>query len=155
MKNLCYVEFRVRSTEQLSRLSRVVEALREAKLNDTFPVDEEWRAYFTQDEIDTFWWPTVEERKDWERRWFSTPVRKRFNDPSLKTPWDFGSMIEAIRYGEYSIVGVRSGNKAKAYLEYDPTAYPYGGTGALSALVLAFGHELIGYEDGSGFTELS
>ena len=127
--------------------------MREAKKDGSFPEDAQWRAYFSDEEIGTFWWPTDEERKDWERRWFSTPVERQLDDPSLETPWDFGSMLDAIRDGDYTIIGVRTEGGIDGFLEFDPQSYPFGGTGALKALISAYGHDLIGDDDGTGFTE--
>ena len=30
---------------------------------------------------------------------------QRFTDPSLVTPWDFGSLIDAFRNGDYELLG--------------------------------------------------
>ena len=147
----CYVSFRIASPLQFDRLARVVSALRQDKESGEFRSDDQWREYFSDEELKSFWTPSDEERADWQRRWFATPVPARFSDPSLKTPWDFGSMIDAI--GEYSLLGVRSDNMTTGFLEFDPDSYPFGGTGSLRALVLAYGHQLIGYDDGTGFFE--
>lgn len=54
-------------------------------------------------------------------------------------------------HGDYDLIGVRSLENHRARLEYDPHGYPYGGTGALRALVRAFGHRVIGMDDGTGY----
>lgn len=149
----CYVSFRISSQQQLERLSRVVSELRHDKESGEFRSDEDWKAYFTADELKSFWTPTDAERADWQKRWQATPVPDRFTDPSLETPWDFGSMLDSIREGEYSLLGVRSNDMTTGFLEFDPEAYPFGGTGCLRALVIAYGHQLIGYDDGTGFIE--
>jgi hypothetical protein len=84
--------------------------------------------------------------KDWERRWFSTPVPERFTDTSLETPWDFGSMIDAFRNGEYDLLGCRRLTATAGRLEFDPHAWPYGGTGCMRALIEAFGHRVVRVE---------
>ena len=53
--NHCYVEFKITSTEQFSRLQQIVEALRKAKEEDQFPDDEQWKQFFSDEEISTFW----------------------------------------------------------------------------------------------------
>ena len=153
--NHCYVEFKITSTEQFSRLQQIVEALRKAKEEDQFPDDEQWKQFFSDEEISTFWWPTEKEREDWSKRWYSKPFEERISDPTLRTPWDFGSMLDAIREGEYSIVGLVSDSFGRGRLEFVPQAYPFGGTGAFRALILAYGHGLIGYDDGTGYTSTS
>lgn len=149
----CYVKFRIASLEQMARLAQAVEELRREKEVGQFRSDDEWKQFFATDELKSFWWPSAEEREAWQRRWFSTPVETRFTDPTLVTPWDFGSMLDSIREGDYSLVGVRAENPETGLLEFDPKAYPFGGTGSLRALILAFGHTLVGYDDGTGFTE--
>lgn len=149
----CYVSFRIVSRQQFERLVHVVAELRDDKESGEFRPDEQWREYFSATELKSFWTPTDEERADWQRRWLATPVPDRFTDPSLETPWDFGSMLDAIRDGEYSLLGVRSDDMITGFLEFDPQAFPFGGTGSLRALILAYGHELIGYDDGTGFVE--
>ncbi len=149
----CYVSFRIASKQQFDRLVRVVSELRRDKESGHFRTNDLWREYFSDEEVKSFWTPSDEERADWQRRWLATPVPARFSDPSLETPWDFGSMLEAIREGEYSLLGVRSDDMTVGFLEFNPDSYPFGGTGSLRALVLAFGHQLIGYDDGTGFTK--
>jgi hypothetical protein len=149
----CYVSFRICSQPQFDRLSHVVSELRRDKESGEFRPDEDWKVYFAADELKSFWNPTEEERADWQRRWLATPVPDRFSDPSLQTAWDFGSMLEAIREGEYALLGVRSDDLGTGLLEFEPAAYPFGGTGCLRALVAAYGHPLIGYDDGTGFIE--
>ena len=55
----------------------------------------------------------------------------------------FGSMLDALKEGEYELLAcereVRMGR-----LEHRPLAWPYGGTGALRALVEAFGFRVVG-----------
>ena len=149
----CHVKFKIASLEQMERLTRVVKELRHDKEAGQFRSDEEWKQFFSAEELQSFWWPSDEERDEWQRRWFSTPVETRFSDPTLQLPWDFSSMLDSIRDGEYSLIGVRAEGPQLGVLEFDPEAYPFGGTGCLRALILAYGHTLVGYDDGTGFTE--
>jgi hypothetical protein len=69
----------------------------------------------------------------------------------MPTPgWDFGSMIDAIMDGEYDIIGVRQVDHVRGRFEFDPHAYPYGGIDAIRAIVRAFGHQIIRFDDGTG-----
>jgi len=149
----CYVSFRISSPPQWERLARVVAELRRDKEAGAFRAEEEWRKLFSAEELQFFWRPTDEERADWKRRWEATPVPARWTDPSLDLPWDFSSMLDGIREGEYALLGVRSDDMQTGFLEFDPHAFPFGGTASLRALILAYGHELLGYDDGTGFVE--
>ena len=142
-----YVEFEGAGEPQLRKLTDVFTALQVAKQSDDWRDDAYWLAFFDAAARAHFWWPTEAERKDWERRWFSTPVETRFTDRSLRTKWDFGSMIEAFRHGDYDLVACRrtSGNRAR--IQFDPHGDPYGGAGSMRALVEAFGHRVVGVSD--------
>ncbi|UBF24818.1 hypothetical protein K9N68_24645 [Kovacikia minuta CCNUW1] len=84
-----------------------------------------------------------EEQKDWQRRWFSTPVEQRFTDPSLETPWDFSSMIGAFEEGDYELLSCHRISNEVGCLEFEPHGFPFGGTGCMKALIEAFGHRII------------
>ena len=101
-----YVEFEIASVEQFRKLSDVFEALVAAKASDDWKNDE-WLAFFDETARKKFWWPTDAELKDWDQRWFSTPVETRWNDPSLRKGWLFGSLIDAFRNGDYALSGCR------------------------------------------------
>jgi hypothetical protein len=142
-----FVEFEIVSEDGFGRLSAVFNALRHAKQSDRWQDDNYWLAFFDEDARSHFWWPSPEELKDWERRWFSTPVPDRFTDESLKTPWDFGSMIEAFRNGDYELVDCERITKKTGRLSFDPDGWPYGGTGCMRALVESFGHRVLAEPD--------
>ena len=139
-----YVEFAYAEPEQRDSITRVVDALREAKRSGEFRDDSHWLAFFDDEARSTFWWPTPEELDSWQKRWFSTPPDQRLSDPALETPWDFGSMIEAFQNGDYDLLGCREVGDGLARIEFDAHAYPYGGTGCMHALIEAFGGEVRG-----------
>lgn len=141
-----FVEFKIVTEERFRQLAAVFDALCRAKQSGEWHDDDYWLGFFDQEARLRFWWPTPEEREDWSRRWFSTPVPQRFTDPSLKTPWDFGSMIDAFRNGEYDLIACRRVSTETGRLEFEPHAWPFGGTGCMRALVEAFGHRVIRVE---------
>ena len=129
-------------------LQRVFDALRDAKNQSAIDADDEsWRMYFDDDALSHFWNPTPEELADWTRRWQATPVEKRFTDPSLETPWDFGSMIEAFHNGECNFLRVTRISENAGALQFEALAFPYGGTGCMRALVECFGGIVTGEID--------
>ena len=111
--------------------------------------DKNWEKYFNADELKHFWWPSKQELEEWHRRWFSTSVEKRFQDPSLKHHPDFLSMISAIIDGEYDLVDITI-EDGFGFLDFYPHAYPYGGTESMRELVKAFKHTVICFDDGTG-----
>jgi hypothetical protein len=141
-----YVEFEIGDDARYRLLLAAFEALREAKRTGEWRDDAYWLGLFDKVALDHFWWPTPEQRQDHQRRWFSTPVPERFTDPSLKHPWDFGSMIDAFRNGEYDLLACREMGGGLGRLEFDTHACPYGGTACMRALVEAFGHHVTGDE---------
>ncbi len=134
-----FVEFEASDAAAYVRLEAVVDALASAKREDDFRDDAFWKGFFDAGALARFWWPTEAERADWLRRWQATPVSARATDPTLRTPWDFGSMIDAFRDGEYDLIGLRRVDANRARLEFEPHAYPYGGPGCMCALIEAFG----------------
>jgi hypothetical protein len=136
------VEFAVTDDDRFRRLTAVFDALRDAKLADDWQDDDYWLGFFDAEALSWFWWPTPAEQEDWNRRWFSTPVSQRFTDPTLVTPWDFGSMIDAFRNGDYDLLGCERVSPQAGRLVFDPHGWPYGGAGCMRALVEAFGHRV-------------
>jgi hypothetical protein len=139
-----HVEFEITDAGRFSRLVTVFDALKRAKETGEWRDDEYWLRFFDESAKTTFWWPTQEELKYWERRWFSTPVPQRWTDPSLQTPWLFGSMIEAFETGEYELLGCRLISPSRGRIEFEPLAWPFGGTDCMKALIESFGFRVTG-----------
>ena len=142
------VTFRLDDSTRFGMLQRVFDALRDAKTDDAIDADNEsWRSYFDEEALSHFWDPTPEELADWTRRWQATPVETRFTDPTLKTPWDFGSMIQAFHNGEYNLLRVIRTSANTGALQFKALACPYGGTGCMRALIECFGGTVTGEID--------
>ncbi len=141
-----YVEFRVSEEQRLEMLSAVVSALVDAKATGEWHDDEYWLGFFGEEARVHFWWPTEAELEEYSRRLLATPVEQRASDPSLDTPWDFGSMIDAFRNGDYRLLGLRVDGSV-ARIEFEPFGWPYGGTDCMEALVEAFGFTVTAREE--------
>jgi hypothetical protein len=137
-----FVEFEVADDDRFRRLKSVFDALREAKQSDDWHDDGYWLTFFDADARAHFWWPTPAELEAWTRRWMATPVPQRFTDPSLDHAWDFESMIEAFRNGEYDLLECQRTPTHVGRLTFDPHAWPYGGARCMRALIEAFGHRV-------------
>lgn len=143
------VEFQIADEARFQRLASVFAALRSAKETDEWQKDDYWLTFFDSEARAHFWWPSKAEMEDWNRRWFSTPVPERFTDPTLETPWDFGSLIDAFRNGEYDLIKCERVAERVGRLCFDPHSWPFGGTGCMHALIESFGHRVIVKSDGS------
>jgi len=137
------VRFSIGSEVQFAALTRAFERIRECKAQGTWPEEKEpWMPFFDTRALSHFWWPTAAELQDWERRWFSTPVRKRFTDPSLQKPWDFMSLFDAFKNGDYELYTIERNSDGAAALPFKPHGHPYGGTDCMRALIEAFDHRV-------------
>jgi hypothetical protein len=147
-----FVEFTIRDEAAFDRLAIVTAELLRQKNGEAIRDEDHWLPYFAESDRAEFWWPTQAETELWNKFWFSTPLPDRHSPEMPTPPWDFGSMVDAIMDGEYDLMGVRKLTPEQARFEFDPHAYPYGGIGAARALVRSFGHTIIGFDDGTGFT---
>lgn len=137
------VSFELASEERFEQLAALVRALAKAKAEDDFHDDAYWEQFLDDRARKAFWWPTSTELQEWEQRWFSTPVDRRWTDPSLKTPWMFDSLIDAAARGEIDDLTFRR-NDAGGVIEFVPSAWPFGGTAWMRALIEAFGGRVTG-----------
>jgi hypothetical protein len=148
----CFVEFAVDDQARFDALCTAFAGLKHDKDADSWRVEEDWLELFDDAALAQFWWPTPEELNAYRERWESAPVPQRLYDPSFHPPsWDFSSMIEAFKNGDYTLVACRLAPEGRARLEFDPHGYPYGGTGCFHMLIQAFGFGVTGEDDGTGF----
>ncbi|WFB37502.1 hypothetical protein P3T73_06985 [Kiritimatiellota bacterium B12222] len=147
--NEFFLKFEIQDEDSFNRLSAAFDGFKSDKTEKTQRSGEDWLEHFSDSELKTFWWPTEQEKEEWMNRWQSTPVPQRFTDPSLVTPWDFESMIEAIYSGEYSLEKIEVRNDGYGYLVFEPFSFPYGGSDSLKALIEAYSHKVIMIEDGN------
>lgn len=140
-----FVKFRIRKIENYHKLSRVFLELRNDKLNDRLDVeDDKWKDLFGKEALKNFWWPTEEEFETYRTLYFNTPVDERGLLPELRVPWDFESLLESIKNGNYELVSCNiNEDQMTGLLEFEPWSHPYGGISGIEQLVKCFGHELI------------
>ena len=149
----CYIRFTIASAEAMTAFCALFDKIKVEKQSGTLQPEPKWKSHFADHQLSTFWEPSSDELAAWQREWQASPVPARFTDPRLRTPWDFDSMIEAIQNGEYDLIGIRQTANGQAQLEFQPLAYPFGGTESLQALIESFGHKIVGFEDGTGYLE--
>lgn len=147
----CYVNFNIRDEASFRRLASVVKEFQRQKQASGISDDAYWLPYFEGSDREAFWWPSETESRQWDRFWFSTPLPQRHSPTMPTPPWHFGSLVDAVLRGDYDLAGVQELGGERGRLEFDPHGYPYGGIDSLRALVRAFGHEITGYDDGTGW----
>jgi hypothetical protein len=138
-----YIEFKVIDSERFKLLQQVFQKIKNDKDNDSFEEDEFYLDFFDEQAMSYFGWYTAEEIKNWERKWFSTPIETRRNEPNLKTKWIFGSMIDSFKDGEYKLLSLEMISDETARLNFMAFSDPYGGTGCMQALIESFGFEIV------------
>lgn len=140
-----YIEFYIHDAQRFALLADVFIALKHAKENDRSPDADDlaWLQFFDTSAREYFWWPTEAERKEWEQRWFATPIPQRWSEPSLKTPWHFVSMLDAFFNGEFKLIACIHAAPELGRLYCMPYAWPFGGTGCMKALTESFGFHIL------------
>lgn len=145
-----YIEFAVTDEKRFKDLQQVLNKLKSDKDEESIGDDEQYLDLFDEEARRYFRWSTPEEDALWAKRWFATPIETRWSDdPALKRGWDFGSMIDAFRNGEYILRSCEMVDCNVARLNFYALAYPYGGTGCMQALVESFGFKVLTIDDGA------
>ncbi|SFL35512.1 hypothetical protein [Lysobacter sp. cf310] len=138
-----FLEFEISSGDRFLHAVAALDALQQAKTSGSWQDDEYWLGFFDKEARSSFWWPTPEEQEDWYKRWTATPPSRRATDPALQTPWDFGSMIDAFKNGDYDLLGCEQISGSLGRLNFRPHGWPYGGVGCMRALLESFGHRVV------------
>jgi len=146
-----FIEFTIHSRDRLHQLRRVVLELQRDKADNNRRDSTALQSLFDQDALSHFSWPTPEGRVERLHDLATRPVLLTPTEQAVGQCWDFDSMIHAIMEGEYDLLGCEPSVPGKAVLRFDAQAYPYGGVGALVALVEAFGFAVSGIDDGTGY----
>lgn len=145
-----YVEFRVHDPSRLAGLCRIVDAIAEAKEREQFPEPEAWKELVDEQTL----------------VWFVQPGTGGAAGAGGDSPgassgvggsgrWPFRNVFETLGHVEYVPVACRLITEGVGRIEFEPWAFPYGGTGSLHALIRSFGFELIGENAGFGFEPLT
>lgn len=137
-----YIEFVVPDSTRFENLQSVFNELKNSKDNNSFKEDDFYLNFFDDEAKSYFGWYSEEENFEWSNKWFATPIEQRWNNPDLQRKWDFASMIDAFKCGEYELISCEMISKDLARMKYDPWAYPYGGTRFMKALIESFGFEV-------------
>jgi hypothetical protein len=115
--------------------------------------DSGWRALFDEGALSRFYhWPSQEERVEYLQQWETRPrLIQDHVHPRDTMPWDFRVLLRSLEDSEIRLTACRHVQDDVAWLEFEPLAYPYGGTASLKALIAAFGLLVVGEDDGFGY----
>lgn len=149
-----YIEFEVSDPERFERLKAVFLELKKDKDADDFRPDEEWPKLFDEESLDFFYWPTSAERAQWLNDMSYRPILITPTEETQGQQWDFFSMIDAFRNGEYELQQCEMESPGNGKLEFYSFAYPYGGVGCMVALIESCGFRVTGIEDGTGYRKM-
>lgn len=138
-----FIEFEIDNNDNFGKFQEMFNDLRDSKNKGELDCeDARWIDYYDDEQIEYFWWPTQEEEKAYWELFNSLPFDQVTTDERLKKPWDFESMIDAIRSGEYDLASCNQTCDNIGRLEFDTWSWPYGGAGALKALIESFGFKI-------------
>lgn len=143
-----YIEFAVTHSQRFEALQRVFDKLKRDKDEDNIDEDEPYLNLFDEEARQYFRGSTPEEDSAGAEKWYATRIEARWSDPSLQRGWDFDSMIDAFKNGEYVLLSCEMVSPTTARLNFYALAYPYGGTGCMQALVESFGFQVLMISDG-------
>ena len=150
----CYVEFTPSSGNALSRIETVYSRLRADLADEAAPRDHDWYSLFSDEELDNYWWPNKNHWEELKTTWGDFPVRFTDKDPNPRGEWDLFSMFEAIAHGEYELLPIEKNGGGVYRLNFNPHAYPFGGTESLQKLLSSLGGKILAVDDGTGRRDL-
>lgn len=146
-----FIEFSVNDPQRFQRLKCAFDELKKDKNSGTFRSDEDWPKLFDSAALDCFSWQSAEGRRQWLDDSQHHPILVTPTEDATGLRWDFFSMIDAFRNGEYELRSCELVASGKGRMEFFAFAYPYGGVGCMVALIESFGFKVIGIEDGTGY----
>lgn len=103
----CYVEFNKKNNEKLKKLVGIVEIMKKDKEEGKTNIDEEWIKLFTDDELDQYWWPNIDQYDEVKKLFGDLLIKLSDKKDNPREDWDIYSMFEAISGSEYELIGIR------------------------------------------------
>jgi hypothetical protein len=141
------VHFRIDREDMFPSLVAVFDALKTAKIADEFPDIQEWLPLLHSEARTHFYWPSPDEQAELAVARATRPVIITEPSEAIGQEWDFSSLLDAVRNGEYQMLEVAKVSDETAELRINPESYPYGGIGAFIALIEAHGMYVLGVNE--------
>jgi len=134
-----YIRFTFSDPARFEAAEKAFARLQECKAKDEWPEElEAWRPYFDSRALAHFVWPTPRSRSARSGFTFCLLLKKWGSQPEVEPPWDFLSMIDAFRNGDYQLEGLEPIGETSGRLTFEPFGWPYGGCGCMKAFLRAF-----------------
>lgn len=141
------VRFTFDNAEHLEALGRLYGEIKQDKDSGSFRTFSSWAPLVPTQLRDNFDWPDEDALNELAQRRASSPVVISEPEDHLIGRWDFYSVVDSINTAEYTVLGLEQAGENIAELQINPDCYPYGGIGALMALVQGFGFDIIGVNE--------
>ncbi len=139
--------FRIDREDMFPFLVAMFDALKEAKRTGDFPEVSEWLPLIHPNVRAHFYWPPAEELSVVAEIRATRPIIIMEPSDAIGDEWDFGSILDAVKNGEYQMLEIVKTSSNAGELRIDPEAYPYGGIGAFIALIEAHGMHILGINE--------
>lgn len=146
MGNNCYIKFSFINGNIYQRIEKLFNYIKAIK-NEYIQIgnlddDIKLLEFFSEEELNYFWWPTEQENNEFWDTYEKLPAKKKAEHLN-SVPWDYATVFDEIGQGEYEITNCRKINETTGILYFYPTAFPYGGTKPLQEAIKAFGAKII------------
>jgi hypothetical protein len=148
-----YIDFRFSDLARFQRLANIFAELKIDKDKNEFRPLEKWPELFDSASLQEFRWLTTAEKMQQIRK-YSDVIKEFAAQQNTAVRWDFYSMIEAFKDGEYELIACNQIGPGIGRLEFNAFAYPYGGVGCMVALIESFGFKITTIDDGTGVREI-
>jgi hypothetical protein len=145
-----YIDFHFNDLVRFQRLANIFAQLKIDKDKNEFRPLEKWPELFDSASLKEFRWLTAAERMQQVHRFSVDLIKRLATQKNTPKQWDFFSMIDAFKDGEYKLIGCDQIAPGMARLEFEAFAYPYGGVGCMVALIESFGFKITAIDDGTG-----
>lgn len=149
-----YIEFLSFNSIKYTQLVNIVETMKDDIDSGIEDIDNKWYRLFSDEDTNNFWWPNQEQYEEIKHLFGECPIKITEKEINPREDWDIYSMFDAIKSGEYEIIGIKRLKHGSYILEINPFSYPYGGLDSLKKLIESLGHTIIAYDAGFGRKEL-
>jgi len=147
-----YIQFEVDSADRFAQFLALFDHLRADQNGEGLQSDSSvYLARLDDAARAHYWFPTEADRKQWDEQWKATPVDQRWNDPSLKRPREFDSVIRGMKSTEIQLERCAMVDERTARLEYVERSHSADAADInITLLVESYGFSITETGDGRG-----
>ncbi|WP_338752709.1 hypothetical protein [Bacillus sp. FJAT-52991] len=145
MDDHCYIDFSFSHLNIFLRIQKLFHYIKERKKDviqtENFDDDIQLLDFFTEEELNYFWWPTEQENEEFWDIYIKLPKEKRL-EHLTSVPWDYATVFGEIGVGDYEITDCKMISNDKGRVYYYPIGFPYGGNEPLQEAIKVFGAKI-------------